>query len=154
MKQARLHFGIGISSILMIFFILCIVTFAVLSYVSARADSSLSEDVLTNTSAYYEANSRAEKKLSEIDRQLGELSLREARAYFAGDASCRILPEQTAGNGFFISFSEEISPTQDLDITLRITGKESTAPCYYEVTQWKKVNTAEWTPDNDITLLA
>ena len=47
--------NIGSASILLVFVILCLVSFAVLSIVSANADSRLSTRVLERTTAYYDA---------------------------------------------------------------------------------------------------
>ena len=46
--------NIGSASILLVFVILCLVSFAVLSIVSANADSRLSTRVLERTTAYYD----------------------------------------------------------------------------------------------------
>ena len=48
--------GIGSSSLLVTFIILCLVSFATLSIVSANADYKLSGKVLERTTAYYEAS--------------------------------------------------------------------------------------------------
>ena len=52
-KKSGLSFssGIGSSSLLVIFVILCLVSFATLSIVSANADYKLSKKVLDRTSA-------------------------------------------------------------------------------------------------------
>jgi len=52
--------GVGISSVLMIFIALCLTVFSVLSYLSARADYKLAEKAASATTAYYEADSKAE----------------------------------------------------------------------------------------------
>lgn len=49
----------GITSIVLIFVLLCLLTFAVLSVVSARADYKLSEKNTTRTTEYYEAENTA-----------------------------------------------------------------------------------------------
>lgn len=57
----------GFSSLLMIFTILCLVTFAALSLVSANRDKKLADTELNNTTAYYSACSQAEIRLAELD---------------------------------------------------------------------------------------
>ena len=52
--------NIGSASILLVFVILCLVSFAVLSIVSANADSRLSTRVLERTTAYYDACNQAD----------------------------------------------------------------------------------------------
>ena len=61
---------IGVSSLLLIFLSLCLIIFAVLSLVSARADLSLSENMARRTRIYYEAESSAADLLSSLDEAL------------------------------------------------------------------------------------
>ena len=69
-KKSGLSFssGIGSSSILVIFVILCLVSFATLSIVSANADYKLSKKVLDRTTAYYEAEGQAHRHLPPLTR--------------------------------------------------------------------------------------
>ena len=62
--------NIGSASILLVFVILCLVSFAVLSIVSANADSRLSTRVLERTTAYYDACNQAEQSLAGMDNTL------------------------------------------------------------------------------------
>ena len=62
--------SIGASSILMIFVTLCLTTFAVLSYVTANADYKLTEKANTNLRLYYDADSKAQTVISQIDEAL------------------------------------------------------------------------------------
>ena len=50
MKQkTEFHFGVGASSILMIFTVLCLTVFSVLTFSTARADQRLTEKALDGT---------------------------------------------------------------------------------------------------------
>lgn len=71
--------NIGSASILLVFVILCLVSFAVLSIVSANADSRLSTRVLERTTAYYDACNQAEQSLAGMDNTL-------RRVYEASDS--------------------------------------------------------------------
>ena len=62
--------NIGLPSILLIFVVLCLVSFGVLSLVSANADRKLSKKVLDRSTAYYEACNRAEEMLCSVDAHL------------------------------------------------------------------------------------
>lgn len=63
-KKKQFGMNIGSASILLVFVILCLVSFAVLSIVSANADSRLSTRVLERTTAYYDACNQAEQSLA------------------------------------------------------------------------------------------
>ena len=62
-KRSGIH--VGISSLLLIFLILCLVSFAVLSLASATADLKLSRRYALRTRSYYEACCDAEDFLAE-----------------------------------------------------------------------------------------
>lgn len=69
-KKRDFHLNIGTSSILFTFVILCLVSFAVLSLVSAVSDYRLSTNVAENTTAYYQACGEIESQLSQLDEEL------------------------------------------------------------------------------------
>ena len=62
--------NIGTVSLLMIFIILCMVTFAALSLSSAAADHRFSQKMADHSKEYYKASGQAETKLAEIDHIL------------------------------------------------------------------------------------
>ena len=68
-KGPKAGLNIGASSILVIFIIVCLVTFSVLSLVSATADYRLCQKVAERNTSYYEATSRAQVRLMELARQ-------------------------------------------------------------------------------------
>ena len=57
----------GVSLFLLTFIILCLVSFAALSIVSARADARLTEKYRQQTEYYYGARNEAQKYLQELD---------------------------------------------------------------------------------------
>jgi len=62
--------GMGASSILMLFVVLCLTTFAILSLVSAQADLHMSEKARDAVQAYYQADAKMEKAISDMDAAL------------------------------------------------------------------------------------
>ncbi len=62
--------GMGASSILMIFVVLALTTFGILSFLSARADLRLTERAADHTVAYYKADQAVEDTLAAIDDAL------------------------------------------------------------------------------------
>lgn len=65
-KKQKTGLNIGASSILVVFIILSMVTFSVLSYVAATSDYKLSQDVANRNTAYYRACSEGYKQLSAL----------------------------------------------------------------------------------------
>ena len=82
MARTKLNTGIsvGSSSILVIFVVLCLTTFATLSLVSANADYKLTSRVAEETAGYYVADAQAEELLMQIDQGL-DLSYATAQVY-------------------------------------------------------------------------
>lgn len=68
MKPKRnIPFSIGWSSILMIFVVLCLAAFGILSCVTANADYKISAKTAQNTQSYYDLLRKSEQKLQAVD---------------------------------------------------------------------------------------
>ena len=139
-RKIRMGVNVGSSSILLIFVILCLVSFATLSLVSANADSRLSRKILNRTTDYYNACNIAEARIAQLDRQLAE-------AYEASSSAAEY-SEKTGG--LECSFTVKISDTQILQVSLEPVYPVSDEQGFYQITCWKVVNTEEY--DYDSTL--
>lgn len=131
-KKISLGLNIGSSSILLIFVLLCLISFATLSIISAKADSKLSHKVLERTSAYYNACNEAEKALAGVDNTLAEIfaSSKNSDEYF-----------NTVGHSK--SYSISISDLQTLQVNIEILYPEAEGDTFYSVTSWQVLNTGE-----------
>lgn len=69
-SNGNFQFSVGGASILMIFVVLCLTTFGVLSYVTANADGRISAKNAEAVQNYYKANRQAQTKLEEVDSAL------------------------------------------------------------------------------------
>lgn len=127
MNNKRKSYGvnIGSSSILLIFVILCLVSFAVLSIVSAQTDYKLSCKLAERTTKYYEANNEVESYLRDLQASLEKIYEDSATA-----------EEYFAVAGHDTTFSIQLSEQQMLNVHLTILypgdGKG-----YYEINTWK-----------------
>ena len=146
-KTSRPLLTTGTSTLLLIFVSLCLLTFAVLSFLSARADQNLSRKTAERTSAYYETCNQAEDRLGETDRMLEKLWQETAneKAYF------QAVRETFEDMDFdeesrMLSFSVPLTDTQVLTVTLKLRTPES-GSTFYTITGWKTINTAGWTAD-------
>lgn len=136
----------GVSSLLLIFVSLCLITFAVLSFSSAQADFKLSSKMASHTKEYYNACNKANEKLGEIDRILAD-TFHQAHTeteYFSS--------LEKALDGYFsedhtVHFQISIDQDQLLSVVLEISYPSFADDTFYTVRQWKTVNTADWTPD-------
>ena len=70
MKSRKLTMNIGIISFMVVFVILCFMTFAILSLVSARSNVNTIQKSIDHNAQYYELSSEGEKTLKTIDDYL------------------------------------------------------------------------------------
>lgn len=70
MRKYPSRMGVGASSILLILVVVSLTLFSVLSLLQARADAALTEKTALSINAFYDADARAQKMLSELDSAL------------------------------------------------------------------------------------
>ncbi len=131
-KKKQFGMNVGSASILLVFVILCLVSFAVLSIVSANADSKLSARVLERTTAYYTACNQAEQSLAGMDNTL-------RRVYASSDSADVYFSSVGHGKSYVIP----ISDLQSLQVTIEILYPESEEDTFYQITAWQVLNTDE-----------
>lgn len=121
MKSSRLSsvsIGIGGSLVLVIFVVLCLTIFSVLSFTTAYSDLKLSKKTEQITVDYYAIHSKAEEKLAEISEKL----ILFHTAKFDEDLSKSI--------NFYKHAKEELREIEDIKV-IKQDGKELTI--YYEI---------------------
>ncbi len=116
---------IGISSLLVIFAVLCLTVFALLSLNTATSATKLSTLSAENTAAYYNADCKANEILA---------SLRNGE----------IPSGVTLENGVY-SYSCKISETQVLEVSVIVNSSSD-----YTVLRWQSVFAGDWENDTGI----
>jgi len=112
----------GGSSLTVIFAVLCLTVFALLSLNTAQAGTRLSERSAEAVAAYYRADRQAEEILARLR---------------AGEH-----PDGVTFDGRIVSYVCPISETQELRVTIERNGTGT-----YTVLQWQSVSTAAWQPE-------
>ena len=112
---------VGGSSLLVIFAVLCMTVFALLSLSTVLADGRLNQASVEAVSAYYTADTQAEEIFAKL-RQ-GEL------------------PEEVTEKNGIYTYSCPISENQALQVELQKTAEG------WKVLRWQAVVTAEWEED-------
>jgi hypothetical protein len=115
---------IGGTSLLVMFAVLCLTVFALLTLGTVQADRRLSNASLKASVDYYAADVRAETIFAQI-RQ--------------GD-----VPEGVTVENDTYAYSCPISETQALAVEVTLNGSN------YTVLRWQAVSTAQWDPDNSL----
>jgi len=72
MKQYPSRMGVGASSILLILVVVSLTLFASLALIQARSDAALTDKTAVSTSAYYDADARAQTMISVLDDALSQ----------------------------------------------------------------------------------
>lgn len=72
MKNAK-GMGVGSASVLIIFVLLCLTCFGVLSYASAKGDYSLAERTAQSVTDWYAADTRAAQRIDDIKSRAGAI---------------------------------------------------------------------------------
>ena len=130
MNKKKQFFGmnIGSASMLLIFVILCMVSFAALTIISANADRRLSRRIADRTTAYYDACNSAQESLAGINQVLS--------AQYHTSAS---MEEYFHAVGHNKSYAIPISDTQTLLVEIEILYPEQDNGTFYKITSWKVI---------------
>ena len=152
--------GVGTASVIFIFMLLSLVTFAVLAYSTSASDYRLSEKAADRTGSYYEASNRAQKRIGEIDEQLNELygqtssesEYMEGVLEFAKNISWAeetgFEASQNEG-AIILSWKEMIDEVQHLLVSIKIIHPKS-GECFYEIEQYQVEASKDWNGDTSI----
>ena len=118
---------IGGSSLFVIFAVLCLTVFALLSLSTVRADQSIQQASVRAVTDYYAADRAAEEILSQLR---------------AGQC-----PQGVAdrGEGHY-TYTCPISDQQQLAVEVVVTGET------YTVLRWQAVSTLDWQADEQLTV--
>lgn len=172
-KQQSYFVNIGSSSLLVIFLVLCLVTFAILSLSSAKSDYSFSERLAEHRKNYYEASAKAEDIIEEIDRILSAAAedidssshsdpegKEKINAYYdAVNAALEgaviedvaVYTEQIEDSNF-IAFCIPAEEGQELSVRLHINDCWS-QETYYDVKTWKIVSPEKQQEEKPLNLM-
>lgn len=163
--KQQFYFGnIGTSSLLVIFLVLCLATFAILTLSSARSDHSFSERLAAHKREYYDASAQAELVVDRIDELLCGIAAEVALTgqENAGDTTqesdvfsgyltrvnealdkqqiegISIQTDESEG-GSTVTFRIPAGERQELLVRMRVTDYR-THENYYEIGTWEIVN--------------
>lgn len=157
--------NIGSSLLLVIFLVLCLVTFATLSLSSARSDYGFSSRLAERKTDYYRASSQAETILDQIDTVLAEAYKNARGTYYSTvekklsaltpvvDTDDVVLELNISAEKPSVSYQVPVNDKQFLSVVLELLPADKEEAGFYRVTQWKVVSQAEWNGDNTLKLI-
>lgn len=136
-RGSNMGVGVGGSSILVIFILLCLTTFATLSMVSANADLRLTEKSADAVREFYAADAAAEQLLAAADKAApGGVSA-------VAEAVPGAQVDQADGGALLVSYAVPVNESQELSVLLRI---QPDGRCIREM--WQVVPVGEWEPES------
>lgn len=118
--------AVGGISLLVVFAVLCLTVFALLSLTTVRADQRLADAAVQNVTEYYAADYEAQAILAQL--RAGEI------------------PEGVSRNGDIYRYTCPVSSTRALEVEVQIRGTA------YTVLRWQMAFTGEWNPDDSLDL--
>lgn len=153
MKYKKTSFSfihMGAPSLLMIFLVLCLFTFALLSLSSAKNNRTLSQQSADRIQTYYQASSLAEEALDQIDTILSDAhtdcgaesadtadyqkEVTEKLENCSVDGVSAFTVDFTKGEGT-LAFQVPVSESQQLSVVLTLPAPSDCQDGYYRITQ-------------------
>ncbi|MCL2772122.1 MAG: hypothetical protein FWD71_02125 [Oscillospiraceae bacterium] len=142
-KNASRAVNAGGAIIIIIFVILCLTIFGLLSFMTAFADKKLADKNLNNIEQYYSADSEAEKKLAQIYNavlsvpdMLDTTGINSALDFDASVAE--------SDSGINVSYTTPMSDIQAISSKIEFYYNASNNKLAYKITEWKVVLTSEF----------
>ncbi len=139
---------LGTSLLIVVFIILCLVTFATLSFVSSNADNELSISTGRYVNEYYYADALAQEELKKIDDSISSIIhnsinsttfYNEAKTALSSNYVIKSASDIGLGEGLIIEYQTDINDNQNLVSTIHLKGY-SVGKLEYEIISWKTEN--------------
>ena len=123
-ERKNVSVPVGAVSLLVIFAVLCLTVFALLSLSTARTGQRLSESSARAVAGYYEADCQAEETLARL--RAGEV------------------PQGVEEDNGIYRYRCSISDTQALVVEVQIDGAD------YTILRWQAVSITDWQADDSL----
>lgn len=143
---------IGTTSLLLIFTVLCLVVFTVLSLASAQADSKLAKKNAEHVTAYYSADSEAEEMVRTVNETVIDAALRSQEK--SGFDAILVQEFKTAYDPLtsLLTYQLDIDMDQLLIVSLKILPYEQvqTSQKNYNIESWIVQNKVDYEVDENM----
>ena len=154
-ENKRSAASVGITSFVLIFVMLCLLTFSVLSLATARADLRLSQRSADRTSAYYDAENRANDILLDIISCLEQYSgagnetsfYAQVQEELEGREGITFTDEQT------LQYAVPLEEEQLLRVSLELSYEAFWNGSRFRILEWRTESTHQWESDESLPLL-
>ena len=130
--------GVGSASIVLVFAVLCLTVFSLITYVVAANDKALVDAEARLVTGFHEADALAERIVAEIldsDETPGTILGIEVEAAWDWESEAEI-----------VYFSSPVSDRRSIFVRLAIHGDS------YDIISWRMYDTNEWSFDDSISV--
>lgn len=138
--------NIGSTSLILIFIVLCLATFGLLSLSSAKGDWNLAQKGAAAAHVYYQADREGEKFLEMADQKIKE-AFAAAEQGDIKNALEQVMGEYYRKDSGTIETDIPMEFGQVLHITLQVTEEGGNL---YEISEWKVFNQDEYEIDDSM----
>ena len=156
-KPKKSIISTGTTSIVLIFVMLSMLTFSVLSLISAQANLRLSRLSADRTTDYYAAENAANDILIQINSALEDAYPLAANAQDFTDRVRSALADDdtiTFSDGSHLSYQVPLGENQVLAVELALTYETADRGNHYLITSWQAVSGYDWNPDDTLHLMS
>ncbi len=148
-NSSHFQVGTGMTSVLMIFVVLCLTTFGVLSYSTANADLNMTNKNADYVAQYYQADSKAQEIISDIDIKLKSLKDDDESEYMSSvkqyleSSTVTKFTVNASDDGMTAEFSVELNDEQSINVKILIHDKDFSKR--YDITSYCLQQGDSWT---------
>ncbi|MBP5310309.1 MAG: hypothetical protein J6Z05_06910 [Lachnospiraceae bacterium] len=142
-KTNHVNLNLGTSSLLLIFVVLSLVSFAVLSLSSALSDKKLTDKTVEKNVSYYSACNEAYEKLADLDKKLIDI-------YKASADEASYLK---ACEDLDLEMIIPVTEYQGLEVKVIPNYPLSDEDTFYSIRSWKLIHTSEPKLDFSINVM-
>jgi len=132
--------GLGSATIVLVFAVLCLSIFTVISFMPALIEQNLITTEVELVEAYFEADVLAERVVAEILDEV--LAFNGTPEYVMGIGISSFMNFDTFE--YIIYFQVPVADTHLLYIELSVLGDE------YQILKWRLYNIIDWVPDDSL----
>lgn len=136
----RKSLGVGSVSLILIFCVLCLTIFSLLTLSFARSENALTQKLADSVQNYHAADMKATQAMAELEQAL---SSGEQPAISAG---LEMNYSQT-DRGLLVSFLSQIDRQRSIAVTVVYLDGS------FDILRWQETENAHWSPDNTIPVI-
>lgn len=138
--------GIGASTMLTIFVVLCVTTLAMLAMSGARGDAALSSRAMEMTRGYYEASDRAQRILAQVDAAVKDAASSASSQDALGEKLSNLLIDDVSLDykGGILSFNVDAGGGRMLSVAARPSLKSPRL----QIVRYQLTGGELWTGEN------